>query len=577
MSEPHPTSELQQILQQALAHLERSESAHPEPPAPTQVATPTAGSQIDQEHHNIEQLVSRLQQVLEQLTQKGQEIDPTLKSHLHHSLKLLLQHLETDPNQVLLPVNPSTHPAESYVALAEGYVDQLPNLKQPEITADPSPSHSPEPTSEPPTRSLRELRSLVVRILCPSTALTVIQILLVYLFTDRSGYISSFIRIIQRDSHWYVSIARRGYQFVGIDSITTETSNVAFFPGYPLLVDGISQLLSISPGLSLYITAQLACWIFWIYIILFFQRWQIPTFFRFLGTVCILVYPSSFYMVVGYSESLFMASLLGFLYWLNTWNHLDRLLIAAGHGLVMTATRIVGLPLALIPGALHLLFNLLVRNSDRPSFGKQILSTLIPSGIAVIGGLGFFLFCHLRFNNWNLYMELQYYLIGIQANYWAFFQPKTYLLIIENWPQLLTDFSANEWANPLSQLFVPITLLELILVGGVDAVSSSLRLSQGWRDRLGLHGCAWIMFYISVCGMSRILQRSLIRYSLPVHILLVLATLHWTRQTHWECLPYRLRHSLSEILRFLFVLLTQIGLGLQLYLIWRYTHHLWVA
>ncbi len=568
MSEPHLTSQLQQILQQALDRLETSGLAHQEID-PTLIPTLTERAQVDHEHHDSCQLLPRLQEVLNKLIQKGQGIDPTLQDHLCHSLKLLLQHLETDPSQATL--HPSIHPAEPYIALAKGYVDQLPDLKQPEITA--APSHSPES----PSRSCGGLRSLAIRVLCPSALLTATQILLVYLFTDRSGYVSSFIRIIQRDSHWYVSIARRGYQFMGTESITTETSNVAFFPGYPLLVDWTSQLLSISLELSLYIVAQLACWIFWIYMILFFQRWQIPTFFRILGTVCILVYPSSFYMVVGYTESLFIASLLGFLYWLNTWDRWGQLLIAAAHGCVMTATRIVGLPLALIPGALHLLLSLFQRNSDRPPVWKQIRSTLIPSGIAVMGGLGFFLFCQLSFGDWNLYMELQYYLIGVQANYGAFFQPKTYLLFTESWSQLLTDFSSNEWANPLSQLFVPITLLELILVGGLDAVSSSLRLTQGWRDRFGLHSCAWIMFYISVCGMSRILQRSLIRYSLPIHILLVLATLHWIRHTCWENFPPQFRNPLNEFLRFLFVLLTQISLGLQLYLIWRYTHHLWVA
>ena len=64
--------------------------------------------------------------------------------------------------------------------------------------------------------------------------------------------------------------------------------------------------------------------------------------------VAIVVHPGPFYLVVGYSESLFLLGLLGYFYWCEkagrwSWS------LAARHGFGMTATRLVGLPAAVFP------------------------------------------------------------------------------------------------------------------------------------------------------------------------------------------------------------------------------------
>ncbi|MFS8898468.1 hypothetical protein NW817_04730 [Synechococcus sp. H65.1] len=416
---------------------------------------------------------------------------------------------------------------------------------------------------------LQQIRKCLVgfstRIFLLGLALTILQVLTIYLWTKRGSYASAFTALSQRDSYWYLSIVERGYQFVGFDKIAYEQSNAAFFPGYPLAVAAMSRLLGVDPELGLYLTAQLFCWLMWVYLFLFYHLWQIPLLWQALASLMILVYPSSFYLVVGYSESLFTASLLGFFYWSA---HLSMRsgLLAGIHGLVMSATRIVGLPVALVP---------LLRLS-RPWFWTASAVVL-----ALSGGLSFFLYCQLRFGRWDLYMEMQRYFTGVQANYQALFQASTYVLSPERW-QVLRSPSApvkdpGLWSDALSQLFVSVTLGSLIVASLVEGLSVLAGKSQRWRERLGLHLAAWAMFYIAVAGMSPLGQRSMIRYCLPVHVVQVLALLHWARHTDFGFLPLWARPHLSRVLKLGYGLLALIFLVLNQILTWRYVRHLWVA
>ena len=260
-------------------------------------------------------------------------------------------------------------------------------------------------------QSWQRLAPFSIQVLLPSLALTGLEIFLISLWSKGDDYASIFKGLTQWDSHWYLGIVRRGYQFVGFDKIAYEQSNVAFFPGYPLAVAAISRLLGVDPELGLYLTAQLFCWLMWIYFFLFCPRWQIPPLGQVLASLIILVYPSSFYLVVGYSESLFLASLLGFFYWSMDLNAPWPAFLAGIHGLVMSATRIVGLPVALVP---------LLRLSH-PWFWTASAVVL-----ALLGGLGFFLYCQLRFGRWDLYLEMQRYFGPSSFDYLAIIRPRTY-------------------------------------------------------------------------------------------------------------------------------------------------------
>ncbi len=416
-------------------------------------------------------------------------------------------------------------------------------------------------------QSRQRLAPFSVQILLPSLALTGLQIFLIFLWSKGDDYASIFKGLIQWDSHWYLGIVQQGYQFVGFDKIAYEQSNVAFFPGYPLAVAAISRLLGVDPELGLYLTAQLFCWLMWIYFFLFCRRWQIPTLWQVLASLIILVYPSSFYLVVGYSESLFIASLLGFFYWSMDLNSLRPALLAGIHGLVMSATRIVGLPVALVP---------LLRLSRRWFWtaGAVVL--------ALLGGLSFLLYCQLRFGRWDLYMEMQRYFGPSSFDYLAIIRPRTYapLFSLGYWQSLFSFSEAlggGVWAISLSQLSVPFTLGSLVVTSLLDGWSVLAGKSRHWQERLGFHLAAWVMFSISVAGMSAVAQRSMIRYCLPVHILQVLTWLHGAKYTDFSFIPQQVRFYLDSVLRLGYWILAFVFFALNQILTWRYVQHLWVA
>jgi len=111
----------------------------------------------------------------------------------------------------------------------------------------------------------------------------------------------------------------------------------------------------------------------------------------------------------------------------------------------------------------------------------------------------------------------------------------------------------------------------------MDAAGVMAGRSQCWRERLGFHLAAWAMFYIALTGTSPLGQRSMSRYCLPVHIVQVLALVHWAKHTDFSFIPQRVLGYLGTILKLGYGLLALIFLALNQILTWRYVHHLWVA
>src|SRR5246127_4964960 len=130
-----------------------------------------------------------------------------------------------------------------------------------------------------------------------------------------------------------INIVDRGFQTIvpPIDHKVMDVSNVAFFPAYPAIAALFRYGLNIDTGAALLITAQLAAWGFWSYFFLFCRRWNISSALQVCGALLILAHPAAFFLVAGYSESLFLMALLGFLYWSGVESRRARIL-AALHG-----------------------------------------------------------------------------------------------------------------------------------------------------------------------------------------------------------------------------------------------------
>ena len=267
-----------------------------------------------------------------------------------------------------------------------------------------------------------ELMTRLPRFLTPllaGCAVTLLQVVMaVALLAPEKPITERYSALVQHDSYWFMNIIDRGYQTIvpPIDHKVMEISNVAFFPAYPAIAALLRNALNISTGTALLITAQLAAWGFWTYFFLFCRRWKVAASLQICGTLLILANPAAFFLVAAYSESLFLMALLGFIYWSTAEGRTARVL-AAMHGMVMSATRIVGIVCAAFP---------LVRSAFQTGWrgllkpGKWLRENRAAVGltfVAACGGIAFFVLCQMRWGHWDLYMLTQAAGWGIVPDY----------------------------------------------------------------------------------------------------------------------------------------------------------------
>ncbi|HZY43436.1 MAG TPA: mannosyltransferase family protein, partial [Anaerolineae bacterium] len=108
------------------------------------------------------------------------------------------------------------------------------------------------------------------------------------------------------DAIWYGSIAQNGYQYFG----TREASNVAFFPGFPLLNGIISHTIGLpvevsGPVVST-LLALIAC--YFLYRLTLRETDDADTAYR--SIVYFLAFPAAYYLAIGYSEALYVVCVL---------------------------------------------------------------------------------------------------------------------------------------------------------------------------------------------------------------------------------------------------------------------------
>src|SRR2546423_5000027 len=199
--------------------------------------------------------------------------------------------------------------------------------------------------------------------------------------------------LVQHDSYWFANIIDRGYGTTvpPIQGKEMEVSNVAFFPAYPLLVSALCRLTNLATYSALLVTAQVATWGFWTYFFLFCQRWALPAALRVFGALAIVAHPAAFYLVAGYSESLFLMTLVGFIYWSTREGRVAQVL-AVLHGFTMSATRIVGLPCAIFPMVDSVFQSGWPRAEKWAKWVVRHRTPLIVTLLSMLGGISFFLY-----------------------------------------------------------------------------------------------------------------------------------------------------------------------------------------
>ena len=391
---------------------------------------------------------------------------------------------------------------------------------------------------------------------------TAAQLAVAVLLLAPEGPISfRYASLVQHDGYWFENIVDRGYQTIvpPINHKVMEVSNVAFFPAYPVLAKILRSVVPIETETALLIVAQLAAWGFWTYFFLFCRRWKLPSMLAFFGGLVIAAHPAAFFLVAGYSESLFLMALLGFMYWSSAEGRSAKVL-AGLHGIVMSATRIVGIPCAAFPVVRDLFRKGWSTFRDPRRWFQNYGGAIGVMMVAILGAVSFFIYCQVRWGRWDMYMLTQTAGWDIEPDYFAVFRPSNY-----HW--LLPELS-----NPteMSQMSMTIGALLLIAVGIVELLPAIRRQTE-WTTRVGVYFCAAVIYYISVSGVASLEMESMLRYEFCVHALIVLDFLHFLRQFRVPPLPMRALGIAG------LVIACAVSLSVQVWYVWNFTRGNWVA
>lgn len=372
----------------------------------------------------------------------------------------------------------------------------------------------------------------------------------------------------RRDGFMYAAILQSGYKSTIPPTASTnfDESNVAFFPGYPIagrLVYRVSGG-ALSSHTSLVLAAQIAAWGFWFYWLLLLRRFEMRAANAAAITIAAALHPAAFFLVVAYSESLFLLALSGFLYWIASSTARARWL-AAPHGFVMTATRLGGLPLTFVPFLAQLIVGAVPVSDalEQLRQNQRRLAQLAAIGsLASLGGLAFFAFCQWRFSAWDLYFQTQREGQGVAADWLWLMRPSSYAFFGSVfYPHL-------DWTDDLSRLFVLLTVALLAVIGCKEWQFAKCD-DQGWRVRLVFYISAVVLLFVHAAGVSPKHMQSMLRYCYPVHLLLLLALAQWAGG---QAIDLRARFNSRRLA----IGLTLVAV-LQLVLTYRYFQGGWVA
>ena len=403
---------------------------------------------------------------------------------------------------------------------------------------------------------LRILRSFLAGLV-----ITLVQIFAAVVFLAPEGSFSSrYDALVQHDSYWFANIVDRGYgtTIPPISPKMMEVSNVAFFPAYPLFAALLHYGLHLNTYHALLVTAQAAAFGFWSYFFLFCDRWHVSPFLQFVGALAVVAHPAAFFLIAGYSESLFLMALFGFLYWSSAEGRAAKFL-AALHGYVMSATRIVGIPCALFP-LVRAVFQSGWRGlRDLRSWPRRFVPAMAVTLGAILGAASFFFYCLVRWGRWDLYMLTQQAGWAIVPDYLAVFRPGNYRWLI---PALKDPTQASQMAMTLGAL--------LLVVVGLCELLPMVRRKASWTTRLGFYFCGAAIYYFSVSGVASVQMESMLRYEFCLHALIVLALVHLVHQLRWPLLGRAF--AVATL-----CLLSATGLALQGWYLWNFTRGHWVA
>jgi hypothetical protein len=315
-----------------------------------------------------------------------------------------------------------------------------------------------------------------------------------------------YLRLIQWDAFHYLDIVERGYRIpvgmVSREDVHEGRANAGFFPGFPLAAKAVGAVSGLRPDVAALLVAQLAAFAFWFYLLAFLADAGVAAGPALRSALLVALQPACFFLVAGYSESLFCAAMMGLVYWTERWvrrGGVGPAALLVVHGVVLSSARLVGIPLAVYPLARALLAR---------QRGPRLAGALAMSAAASLGGLAFFAYCQWKFGEWNLYLRLQHLGWGNEPDFLALFKPWLWV------PRLFFE-DTNLSATRASVAF---TFAVFVWVLARDLLTS-----RKWRARAALYGIAFAQFFVALSGKASYQLDSMIRYVFPVFALTVVA------------------------------------------------------
>ncbi len=419
-------------------------------------------------------------------------------------------------------------------------------------------------TVNTPFRKIPHQRTLMaermVIIFSVAILVTAFQITFAVYWANHGGSFSEkFLSLHQFDSEWYEHIVENGYRLTNfpLEASGNTMAHVGFFPGYPIASWVLRSLTGLSTRLSLILTADFFTVGVWIYVLLFFRRYAVTWKLQALAILSIVAFPSAFFFVAGYSESLFVFTFLGYLYWITD-DRPHAWILAAAHGFALSATRIVGIPLMILPIARYILHK------------RSLPASFSPYVVAVSTGLGagiFFLYCQSVFGDWNIYSHAQSFGWNIDPDFGSVFDLRIYKIFVPS-------VSSDGFVNPgdVSMLSVPFIFIFSAAISGFHIINIARKPREYVTyDYIILSAAALCIFYITISGLYAVGFRSVIRYMLPAHILLVIiAASMLSRFEHWNLWVTRIAWGMFSVTIALFFFVQAGHIDL-------FTHGIWVA
>lgn len=190
------------------------------------------------------------------------------------------------------------------------------------------------------------------------------------------------------DGVYYVLIAQNGY----------GAYQQAFFPLFPMLIRVISEVFNISAVASALLIVNVSLFTF-LYMLMRFISLDFGKRIVLWTALFYVVFPTSFFLVAVYTESLFLALIISSFYFMRRGN----LLVASILGMFAAATRIVGV--FLFPVFLLELY--LEHRKQKNNKLKLIFKKSLPLLIIPLGTISYMTYLYFKFGDALLFIHVQ--------------------------------------------------------------------------------------------------------------------------------------------------------------------------